>query len=212
MKRTRADSLRTRDRILDAAEAAFYEHGVSQTSLADIAEHAGLTRGAIYGHFRNKGEVFTAMVERTVLPMEMLFTVTAEPDEPDPLGRMGDILVRCLTSAATEPHSRRVFDVLFTKCEYTADMGRVLDRQRNAARYGRERIELGLRNAVAKGQLPVDLDIERSASLVQIFLNGALRDWLLGHGSIVLPRDARYIVDACLGMLRHTRSPAGHES
>jgi TetR/AcrR family acrAB operon transcriptional repressor len=212
MRRTRAESLRTRDRILDAAETAFYEHGVAHTSLADIAELASLTRGAIYGHFRNKGEVFTAMVERVVLPMEMLFAVTADPDEADPLGRMSDILIRCLSSAATEPHSRRVFDVLFTKCEYTIDMGRVLDRQRNAARYGRERIELGLRNAVAKGQLPADLDIGRAASIVQIFFNGALRDWLLGHGSIVLPRDAKYVVDACFGMLKHSGSLAGHAS
>jgi TetR/AcrR family transcriptional regulator, acrAB operon repressor len=203
MKRTREEALKTRDRILDAAENAFYEHGVAHTSLADIAELAGLTRGAIYGHFRNKDEVFTAMVERVVLPMEMLFAVTTDPAESDPLGRMRDMLILCMSNAATDPHSRRVFDALFTKCEYTSDMGRVLERQRNAARYGRARIELGLRNAVAKGQLPGDLDIERAASIIQVFLNGALRDWLLGHGAIALPGDARYVVDACFGMLKH---------
>src|SRR5580698_1211656 len=100
MKRTREEALKTRDRILDAAENAFPEHGVAHTSLADIAELAGLTRGAIYGHFRNKDEVFTAMVERVVLPMEMLFAVTTDPAEADPLGRMRHMLMLCLSNAA----------------------------------------------------------------------------------------------------------------
>jgi TetR/AcrR family acrAB operon transcriptional repressor len=201
MKRTRQEALKTRDRILDAAEAAFHEHGVARTSLAHIAELAGMTRGAIYGHFRNKGEVFTAMVERVVLPMETLVAVSIDPREPDPLGRLRELFMFCLSEAATEPHSRRVFDVLFTKCEYTDDMGPVLERQRKAAHDGRSRLELGLRNAIVKGQLPFHLDTARAAGLIQMFLGGVLRDWLLGHGSILLPRDAEYLADACVGML-----------
>jgi Bacterial regulatory proteins, tetR family len=51
MKRTRQQAQETRDQILDAAEWVFAEHGVAQTSLEDVAERAGFTRGAIYGHF-----------------------------------------------------------------------------------------------------------------------------------------------------------------
>jgi TetR/AcrR family acrAB operon transcriptional repressor len=212
MKRTREDALKTRDRILDAAEAAFHANGVGHTSLADIAELAGLTRGAIYGHFRNKGEVFTAMAERVVLQMETLLAVTIDPCEPDPLGCLRDLFMFCLSEAAIEPHSRCVYDVLLTKCEYTDDMGPVLERQRNAARDGFARMELGLRNAIAKEQLPYDLYTVRAASVIQVFLGGVLRDWLLGHGSIVLPRDAGYLADACVGMLQNSRALRGREA
>ena len=82
----------------------------------------------------------------------------------------------------------------------------VLERQRNAARGGRARIETGLRNAIARAQLPPDLDTARAASVVQAFLGGVLRDWLLDRGSIALPRDAEYLADACIGMLRHSQS------
>lgn len=206
MKRTRQQALETRDRILDAAEMVFFANGVSHTSLAEVACAAGLTRGAIYWHFRNKGDLFAAMTDRVLLPMELPVAAMLDAGEPDPLGRLREFFAFCLGKAAIEPHSRRVFDVLFTKCEYTDDMDRVLERQRNAARDGRERLERGLRNAIAKGQLSDDLDTARAADVLQAFLDGVLRDWLLGQGSIVLPRDAAYLADVCVGLLRDSPS------
>ena len=81
MRRTRQQARETRDHILDAAERLFAEQGVSRTSLEDIALRAGCTRGAIYGHFRNKGDLFVAMTNRVMLPMEMLVAATADPAE-----------------------------------------------------------------------------------------------------------------------------------
>src|SRR4029079_5949728 len=47
-RRTKEEALSPRIRILDTAERLFERHGVSRTSLQDIAEAAGVTRGAIY--------------------------------------------------------------------------------------------------------------------------------------------------------------------
>ena len=47
VRRTKEEALATRDRLLDAAEHVFQRHGVSRTSLHDIAAAAGVTRGAI---------------------------------------------------------------------------------------------------------------------------------------------------------------------
>ena len=52
-RRTRDEALETRNTILDTAERVFSERGVSHTTLADIAAAAGVTRGAIYWHFKN---------------------------------------------------------------------------------------------------------------------------------------------------------------
>ncbi|WP_028217314.1 TetR family transcriptional regulator [Paraburkholderia oxyphila] len=202
MRRTTQQAEATRDRILDAAEKVFLANGVSHASLEAIAVAAGLTRGAVYGHFRNKGDLFAAMTDRVLLPMEMLVAASREAGEQDPLGRMHKLFVFCFSKAATEPHNRRVLEVLFTKCEYTCDMDRVRERLRNAARDGHEMLERGLRNAIDKGQLSQDLDTARAADVVHAFLGGVLRDWLLGQGSIVLPRDAEYLADFCIGSLR----------
>src|SRR5690606_10590111 len=60
-RRTKAEAMETREQILDAAELVFHRKGVSCTSLNDIAAEAGVTRGAIYWHFKNKHDVFIAM-------------------------------------------------------------------------------------------------------------------------------------------------------
>ena len=44
---TKQEALATRNRLLDAAEVLFQAQGVSQTSLQQIAQQAGATRGAI---------------------------------------------------------------------------------------------------------------------------------------------------------------------
>jgi TetR/AcrR family acrAB operon transcriptional repressor len=52
-RKTKEEAQETRNAILDAAELVFQEHGVSHTSLAEIAAAAGVTRGAVYWHFAN---------------------------------------------------------------------------------------------------------------------------------------------------------------
>ncbi|MDS7773050.1 TetR family transcriptional regulator, partial [Klebsiella oxytoca] len=53
-RKTKQQALETRQHILDVALRLFSQQGVSSTSLAAIAKAAGVTRGAIYWHFKNK--------------------------------------------------------------------------------------------------------------------------------------------------------------
>ncbi|ELD9861678.1 multidrug efflux transporter transcriptional repressor AcrS, partial [Escherichia coli] len=53
-KRTKAEALKTRQELIETAIAQFAQHGVSKTTLNDIADAANVTRGAIYWHFENK--------------------------------------------------------------------------------------------------------------------------------------------------------------
>ena len=74
-RRTKPDALATRCKLLDTAEHLFHLEGVSGTSLQDIALHAGSTREAIYWHFKDKAELFNAMMGRITLPMEAAFGI-----------------------------------------------------------------------------------------------------------------------------------------
>ncbi len=64
MRRTKAEALQTREKILDTALLLFDELGYSKTSLSAVAKQAGMTRGAIYWHFQNKEEILNALAER----------------------------------------------------------------------------------------------------------------------------------------------------
>jgi AcrR family transcriptional regulator len=52
----------TRERILRAAAACFAEQGYSGCSVSDIVERAGVSKGALYVHFKTKEELFKEMI------------------------------------------------------------------------------------------------------------------------------------------------------
>jgi AcrR family transcriptional regulator len=80
-RKTWAEAQRTRQRILDAAEAIFLAHGFAGSSLKQVAEAAGLTRGAIYWHFTCKKQLLHALMARTT-PCEHLNSPKGEDDDP----------------------------------------------------------------------------------------------------------------------------------
>ncbi|BCF96034.1 TetR family transcriptional regulator [Paraburkholderia sp. PGU19] len=205
VRRTKEEAQETRTRILDAAEQVFSEKGVSRTSLADIAQTAGVTRGAIYWHFANKGELFTEMFDRVLLPLDELKAASVDPNEADPLGRLVDICTVCLRDTANDPHRRRVFDILFHKCEFVEEMGPVMARYQNTMRESLTSIQAGMRNAISKGQLPADMNVPVAASMVHAFISGSLKDMLFVPEVLDFGRHARQMIESMIDALR---SPA----
>ena len=108
-RRTRQEAVATREALLDAAEREFRGKGVAHTTLADVAEAAGLTRGAIYWHFRDKAELFEAMCERAAMPMEAMLGCGGGKRCADPLGTLRDMAVLGIDEAsARRAHAGRV--------------------------------------------------------------------------------------------------------
>ncbi|MFI7613412.1 TetR/AcrR family transcriptional regulator [Nonomuraea terrae] len=68
--------------ILDTCEALLAQKGYDAMTVGDIAEGAGITRGALYFYFGSKQEVATALVARTVAHLWERSRATAEADDP----------------------------------------------------------------------------------------------------------------------------------
>lgn len=131
-RRTKAAAEITRQRILDAAERLFYANGVAQTSLEQIAEAAGVTRGAIYWHFTDKVALFKALHEGVRLPQEDLVEQAASGGDPDPLGLLEHIACASLATLAADRQRQRVYAILLFRCDYLGEMAEALMRQRDA--------------------------------------------------------------------------------
>jgi AcrR family transcriptional regulator len=64
----------TRQRLVDAATKVFAEQGFSAATLDDIAEAAGLTKGAIYSNFASKADLALAVLDRRIDRPIAIFT------------------------------------------------------------------------------------------------------------------------------------------
>ena len=56
----------TRQRLLDMAVAVFAEKGFARTSVEEIAERAGFSKGAVYSNFTSKEDLALAVLERQI--------------------------------------------------------------------------------------------------------------------------------------------------
>jgi TetR/AcrR family transcriptional repressor of nem operon len=73
---TRGDS--TKERILAAAEALVFERGFAGTSLDEIIERVGVTKGAFFYHFKSKADLARGIVERFAREEQQLFIDMSE--------------------------------------------------------------------------------------------------------------------------------------
>ncbi|MEZ0091462.1 TetR/AcrR family transcriptional regulator [Streptacidiphilus sp. EB129] len=60
----------TRARIIDVALELFAEHGYDKTSLREIADRLGVTKAALYYHFRTKEDILAGIVDTMSAPIE----------------------------------------------------------------------------------------------------------------------------------------------
>ena len=127
-RRTKENAIATRSSLIDAAEQVFCEKGVSRASLSDIAQAAGATRGAIYWHFKDKLDLFGAMMDRVTLPLEQGFGELECSTCPDPVQRLRAVMGFVLSSVASDERTRKVFEIALYKVEYVGELVGVRDR------------------------------------------------------------------------------------
>lgn len=72
----------TRQKLLAAALDLFGEKGYSATTIDDIVEAAGASRGTYYLYFKNKGEIVTELAEEYTAATEALLPKLAELEDP----------------------------------------------------------------------------------------------------------------------------------
>lgn len=179
VRRTKEDAQATRALLLDAAERLFHAQGVSRTSLHDIAVAAGTTRGAIYWHFKDKADLFNAMMDRVTLPLEESLRLVGEEPSADPLADIRLTVRHCLQLVAGDERVRRVFDIAVHQVEYVDEL-RAVKEQHIAVRNGcQEQMESGMAAAADCHRLALPLPASVAARGLHALVDGLLQNWLL---------------------------------
>jgi TetR/AcrR family acrAB operon transcriptional repressor len=200
VRRTKEDALATRASLLDAAERLFLAKGVSRTSLNDIAVEAGTTRGAIYWHFKDKADLFNAMMDRVTLPLEAAF----EPVGPlggDPLPLLRAALLRALRRTASDEQTRCVFEVATQKVEYVDEMSAVRSRHIAVRQKFLDQMQKALRGSARIRGRRLAIPVAVAAHGLHAMVDGLIQNWLLDRTAFDLVRTGERTIDAYLAGL-----------
>ncbi|MEY8875592.1 MAG: TetR family transcriptional regulator [Leptothrix sp. (in: b-proteobacteria)] len=189
VRRTKEEATATRELLLDTAEQIFLQQGVARSSLHQIAAAAGLTRGAIYWHFKDKADLFSAMMDRVILPCEQAACGAGEAPGSDALAELRALARMPLQSLRDDERTRRVFRIAIHQTEYSDELAPVRERHQQSVAGYIGTMEVLLRRAQAAGQVAPGIDAHAAA--LGLF---ALIDGLLGHAT--LTDDALPVLDA----------------
>jgi AcrR family transcriptional regulator len=171
MRRTEAEAQATRVALRQAALSVFAERGYAAARLEEIAERAGLTRGALYHHYGGKAGLYTAVVGETW--QEVAGPVFAELDgDGPPLERLERFLVAYVRGIDEVPRFRELLAVVTLGTEVLPELEAGLEEKRRALELWLAELERLMAEAKRRGELRGDLRPRHAALAVLCFLNG----------------------------------------
>jgi TetR/AcrR family acrAB operon transcriptional repressor len=197
VRRTKEEAEQTRLRVLRAARTVFARQGVARTSLEQVARAAGVTRGAVYWHFRNKAELFYRMREQVSLPLLDRIDLALSPAAgDDALADIERMLLTLVEEIDGNEAARTVFSIMNFRCEYVAEFERELEGQ--VDRTGRFIAQLArsYRRAARAGLLRPGIQPQHAALDTCAFTIGLVRLRLMERGAGLLRGRGRRLVAA----------------
>lgn len=173
MRRTKEDALVTREQILDSSLQIFIKKGYSQTSLEDIVNKLGLTRGAFYWHFKDKDDLLNKLIvrEHTFIADLVAKAVVDGITEKDKLEQLMINLVESFYES--KRYRDYVYFVRFS-VEFNTASG-YFKRLSGLNEFIIKEVEKILSAAKVKGEVPSHIDPVATAVYIVSMLDGMFR-------------------------------------
>ncbi len=178
VRKTKQEAAVTRSAILEAAVEVFASVGVAGASLEQIAQAAGVTRGAVYWHFKNKPAVFYALYDQLYTPFYEMILHDLEQDPPEPLQQLENLCIRLFLELADDVAKQRVLSIFFLKCDYAGDMREVMQCQLERKQRSITLFALYFERALRKGQLAAGVDPHVLTLSLLSYLTGMTYEYL----------------------------------
>jgi len=177
----RANGEETRRRIVLAALELFVRKGYHATSMIDIMNKVGLTKGSFYAHFRSKGDMLLLIIER--YRARFLDGIIQHVNESE--GNALDRLHRCISFSAgfvTEHENLCVF-LTFLSTELKADVD-FEPMLKSVYRDYQKFISGIIRQGVTQGLVEKTTDPDLAALTFMALHDGMLHQWILNKNVI----------------------------
>ncbi len=202
MRRTKAEAAETRAAILIAAERIFFEKGVANSTLDDIAAAASVTRGAIYWHFQSKSDLFLELYNAVRLPqVNMMDLCDAQKEGADGLALIEKVACDWLDLLAVDTPRQRMLTILL-RTNFTGEyekVGAAIDALENEQA---ETLHAIFERARKGGTLAKAWSPETAAQSLRWLLKGLCWEWLLSGQKFDLVQEGRKAVRNLFASLR----------
>jgi len=202
-RKTKAEAAQTRDRIVACARQVFSRDGVTNTSLEQVAKEAGVTRGAVYWHFRGKADLFMAVR----LDTGSLLRLSHEQGG-DPLHRLQEFLLEAIRRLTEEDKVRETYEVMLWRCEYVGEFATVRDDLMASGRSFIDEVTALYGEAKAAGLTDPRLDPELASLETFCLYAGILKAWLAAPADGLIRRKAEAMLRQHVD-LRRAAPPVG---
>lgn len=202
MARTNTASLR-RQQIIDATIRVMAARGWNETSIDEITREAGVSRGLVAYHFRDKAQLLSGVLAscRKTFAATVADAVAASRD---PVEQLRSATRRAVLMARDDPASYEVFLHFSASARSAPDLaGQV----RELYRGFRRAIADGIRRGQESGHFrPIDPDLAAARHIGSII--GLAFQWLLDPESFDLEAAARDAEDSIVAALAIRPAPA----
>ena len=194
-RKTKEEAQQTRCTLMATAMRLFCAKGLTNTSLSDVANAAGMTRGAIYWHFKNKAELFIAVWDELCHPLSAQLAASEDENEPDPLGKLYGFLTEVLHGVLHDELSRQLFSIVLDQERLGEELQCVQQHMDSESQRFSASLHKALQNAVAHGQLPATLDVAKAVSFLRCTMDGYILHVLRFPGVLPLEPDPMWLLE-----------------
>jgi TetR/AcrR family acrAB operon transcriptional repressor len=167
------------------------------TTLPRLQGPAG---GAIYWHFKNKADLFNAMLERITLPMEEALQKSGQVSGQDGLRELVAAILDALRKIASDKRTRQVFEVATYKVEYVDELLAIKARQIKSHADVVCQMHHALQDACSRRNLPLASPMAMSHGLHALVV-GLIHSWLLAPEVFDLVKTAEVSIQIYLAGL-----------
>ena len=211
MRKTKAEAQQTREAMLAAALDVFYRRGVSQASLHEIACTAGVTRGALYWHFKNKEDLFDALFQQIFQELMHQLDNDIAAQSPDIWQNFATAITQAFMRLVSNESHHKFCHILHLNCEHTEQNHNIVQLLRQYQQLWRSRLCAVFTLSLQQQKLPPDIDIDLAALYFQSVVMGLTDLWLSNPEAIDLNSVVPRFIATSMEVLQHSphlRRPA----
>ncbi|NLX24922.1 MAG: TetR family transcriptional regulator [Lentisphaerae bacterium] len=179
-RKTKEEAEETRLKILDAALDVFSRKGYSRTTFVDIAKQIGLTKGAVYWHFKTKTDLLVALIESNIA---LKHKRLGDPiEQSGSLAALRECILGSVRTVLVEPQLRKFEFFINFQIEWSEDL--IEEVRTGLERVVREgpfrKYSVTIHQMQKQGLVDGSADVEKLGAILFATWAGLMRGFMLG--------------------------------